>query len=460
MSSDPESAVRQRPPGRRGHLVDLSPLRESAPFARLYLGRSISGIGAQLTLTAAGLNVYDITHSTLSVALVGVIALVPTIAAGLYGGMLADAFDRRLVALVAALVSWAATLTIATLAWTGAQSVWSLYALTAVTAVATTVVGATESAISPRLLAPQLLPAAAALNGITMGVAITLGPALAGVLVAGVGFEWCYTVDAILFVAALSGLGSLPKLPPAGVVDRPGLDSLKSGIAFLRRAPNIRTSFFVDILAMTFGQPRVLFPAVGALLLGGGAITVGILSASIAIGALLCSLFSGRLGGVRRHGVAIERAIQVYGLCVLGFGIVLAVATVANASGWIRGVGPSIAHLDVPLTALSALFLAGSGASDNVSAIYRSTMLQTAAPDAVRGRLQGVFIVVVTGGPRVGDLYVGLLVTLAGMWLEPFLAGVLWLPPLLGGILIVVLVAVLTRANRGFLRYDAASPTP
>jgi MFS family permease len=332
--------------------VDLSPLRESPAFARLFAGRSVAAIGGQLTITAVGLNVYALSRSTFAVSLVGVIGLVPTILAGLYGGMVADAFDRRLVALGSALLSWASTLTLAVLAWTGAQTLVSLYLLSAVTAVASTVLMTTQSAIQPRLLDKALLPAAAALGGISIGVAVTLGPALGGVLVAGVGFQWCYSIDAVLFVAALAGVLTLPPLPPEGAVDRPGLASLASGVRFLRSAPNVRMSFFVDIVAMTFGQPRVLLPAAATLLLGGGAVTVGVLSAAFAIGALLSSIFSGRLGAVRRQGVAIERSIQVYGLCIVGLGVVLLLA----------GLGPRGA-VDVPAIVAAAVLLAGAGAA-------------------------------------------------------------------------------------------------
>ncbi|GAA2754583.1 MFS transporter [Amnibacterium kyonggiense] len=438
------------PPRRRGAFVDLTPLTSSPAFARLWSARAAAGIGSQLTLVAVGLNVFDLVRptdgvaaATFAVSLTGVLALVPTVLAGLYGGMLADAFDRRTVAVVAAFASWICTVVLAALSWTGAETVASLYVLTVLSATATTVLQASESAATPRLLPARLLPAAGALMGITVGISVTVGPGLAGVLVASVGFEWCYTIDAVLFVGTLIALATLPRMPQEGPIDRPGLASLLGGLAFLKSAPNIRTTFVVDIIAMTFGQPRVLYPAVGAVLLGGGALTVGLLSAAFAIGALLSSLFSGRLGGIRRQGLAIERAIIVYGVCIGLFGAVLAAAALGEAVGAL----PTPAG---PLwVGIAAVLLAGAGGADNVSAIFRGTMLQTAAPDSMRGRLQGIFIVVVTGGPRVGDLYAGLLAA----------TGLLFLPPVVGGVLIVILVALAVR-RRGFLRYDSAHPTP
>ncbi|WP_258059398.1 MFS transporter [Rathayibacter sp. AY1E6] len=425
---------------RRSHVLDVSPLRESPAFARLWAGNVISGIGGQMTIVAVGLHIYELTGSTLAVALVGVVALVPTVIAGLYGGMLADAFDRRLVLLLAAVVAWGSTAGIAALAWLGAETPLSLYVLTAVNAVATTVIVTTRMTLAPRLLRTELVPAAAALGGIASGVEVTVGPALAGVLVASSGFAITYTIDVVLFLAAFLGIAGLPALVPEGERQRPGLESLRYGLGFLKGAPNIRMSFLVDIVAMTFGQPRVVFPAAAAVLLGGGAVTVGALTAAFAIGALISGVFSGRLTGVRRQGLAIGRSIQVYGAFVVAFGAVLLGAALVQHDA---------SAPNAVLIALAAVALAGAGASDNVSSIFRQTMLQTAVPDNMRGRLQGVFIVVVTGGPRVGDLYTGLLASLA----------LLWLPPLAGGLAIIAILAAVLRLRPGFRGYDALHPT-
>jgi MFS family permease len=433
-------------PIRKPLFADLTPLKQSKPFARLWVGGAISGIGSQMTIVAIGLQIYDLTASTLAVALVALFALVPMIIFGLYGGMLADAFDRRTVALIAAIVAWTSTATIATLAWLQVETVWPLYLLTTVNAVASTVIGSTRAAILPRLLPASLLPAASALQGISTGVMITLGPALAGVLVATVGFGWTYTVDVLLFVAAFMGIATLPHIVPEGGSGRPGLRSLVDGIRFLKSAPNVRMTFIVDIIAMTFGQPRVLYPAVGALLLGGGAITVGILTAAFAVGALLSSVFSGPLGHVRMQGRAIGRAIMAFGASTLAFGLVLAVM----ATGWFGPVSSDIADANVPAIVLACVFLAAAGASDNISAIFRMTILQAAVPDAMRGRIQGVFTVVVTGGPRLGDLFAGFLTVVAA----------LWFPPVLGGIVIMVAILLVVRLQRSFRAYDAKNPTP
>jgi MFS family permease len=378
--------------------------------------------------------------------MVGTVALVPMIIAGLYGGMLADAFDRRKVALAAAIVAWLSTAGIAGSAWLEIESLAPYYLFTMLNAVAATILGTSRSAIIPRLLPRQLLPAASALNGMNFGLMVTVGPALAGVLVAAVGFSWTYTIDLVLFGAAFLGIVTLPPIVPEGDRHPPGLESVRSGLRFLKHAGNIRTSFVADLIAMTFGRPHALFPAVGALLIGGGAITVGILTAASAVGTLISSLFSGRVGLVRWQGRAIGWAIAAYGACVLGFGIVLGIAS----TGWMHPITEEFDGANLPALVAASLFLAGSGAADNVSAIFRVTMMQTAVPDNMRGRLQGIFTVVVTGGPRLGDLYIG--VTAAVL--------ALWMPPVLGGILIITLIALLLRTQRGFREYDALDPKP
>ena len=432
-------------PPRRSALVDISPLRQSAPFARLWFGTSISQIGAQLTLVAISLQVYDITQSTFAVALVSGFALVPMIVFGLYAGLLNDYFDRRTVLIWSASVAWACSAALALLAWVGIDVVWPLYVLAVLSAISASISSSTRMAIVPRLISAALLPAASALNGISFGVALTVGPAIAGVLVAAVGFGWTYTADVLLFVFGFLGIVSLPYVRPFGEAIKPGWAAVKTGLEFLRGAPNIRMSFIVDIVAMTFGRPQVLFPAVGALVIGGGPVTVGILVAAGAVGVLGSSLFSGRLGGVHRHGVAIGWSIAIYGAFVLGLGAVFGVL----ATGWFGPVGSDITDANIPALAVAAIMSAGMGASDNVSSIFRMTMLQSAAPDDMRGRLQGVFTVVVTGGPRLGELFMGGLAAVTS----------LWFPPLLGGAAIIALIAVLLRVQRSFREYDARNPT-
>lgn len=443
---------------RQRRLVDLAPLKASPAFARLWVGGAISGIGAQMSVVAVGLQIYDMTESSLAVGLVGGIALVPMIAAGLWGGMLADVLDRRTLLIASSLVAWASTLGLvalavwdATLVSDGSRApVWPFYAVTTVNAVAATISGATRSALVGRILPADLISRAAALNGIGFGAALTIGPALAGVLVASVGFAWTFAVDAVLFAFGFLGVWMLPALPRLGQQVAAGWPVLREGLGFLKRAPNIRMSFIVDIVAMTFGRPYVIFPALGATVVGGHSLTVGALTAAGAAGTMLASLFSGPVGRIHRHGLAVARAITVYGLFVLLFGLVVLVMSVHD-----HDAGPGWSGIYWPSLILCGLAMLGMGASDEISAIFRQTMMIRAVPDQMRGRLQGIFVVVVTGGPRVGDMYMGILAT----------AVALWFPPLIGGMAIMGLIAVLTRLYRNraggtFRDYDDRNPVP
>lgn len=439
---------------RRTHLVDITPLRESPAFARLWAGTAISGIGAQLTVVAVGLQIYHLTGSTLAVSLVGGIALLPMVVAGLWGGMLADAFDRRRVLLVSTIAGWVSTVAIAAFAighHLGAADgtvldVLPYYLAATVNAVAATISGATRMSVYPRLLPAARVPAAAALGGIATGIQLTVGPALAGVLAALIGLPLTFLVDVVLTAAGFLGVVTLPRMPPLSAVVRPGLAALRDGARFLRDAPSIRAGFLIDIVAMTLGRPYVLLPAAGTLVIGGGPTTVGLLTASAAVGTFLASLFSGSVGRVRRYGLVISGAVMVYGLFILAFGAVLLLA----ARGVFGAVGPTWSGVAAVPLVLAAIALAGTGAADEVSAIFRSSMLLTAAPDEMRGRLQGIFMVVVTGGPRLGDLYAGFLAS----------AIALWFPPVLGGVCIMALALVILRAVPRFRQYDAAAPVP
>ena len=422
-------------------LLDLTPLRASPAYRRLFTGFTLAGVGSQLTVVAIGLQVYELTGSSFSVGLVGLFALVPIIIMGLYGGALIDAHDRRIVALLASGVMWSSGILTMLQAWLGNTNPLVLYLLVAVNSAGFAVVSPARSAIYPRLLARHLLPAANALTVFAFNVALTVGPLLAGFLVAWRGYTLAYSVDVVLFTAAMWGLFRLPPIPPQPHPDalgrgRPGLASVLDGLRFLGTRPNVRMTFLADFCAMVLAMPRALFPAVAVLAFGGGARTVGYMASAVAVGSIMAMTFSGRLGHLRRQGLAVVVCVALWGVSISGFGIAVALAggVLTRSSALLMG----------------SFFLACAGAADSVSAVFRTTILQAATPDHLRGRLQGVFIVVVAGGPRLGDLVSG---SVATAYSEAFAA-------IAGGIACVLAVAVLTAWQRGFLRYDARDPRP
>ena len=426
---------------KRRHLADFTPLRESPQFARLWLGNLLNGLGTQLTLVAVGLQIYAMSGSTTAVALVGGIALIPMVLAGPIGGMIADAFDRRLVLIASASVMFMATAGIFVLSLLeqsavvggGHIALWPFYVCTTVSTIAAVVLGGARQAVIPRILPPELVTRASALSGISMGIQVMAGPALAGVIVAVSTFSVAFACDLVLTATGFLGIALLPKIHVPEDAIRPGWKSFKEAIEFLRGAPQISAGFIVDFIAMTLGRPYVVLPAAAASIIGGGPITVGILTAAGAAGSFSTSAFSGRVVHIKRQGLAIANSVKVYGLFTALLGVVLLVM----GTGWFGHPTASLAGANLPALVIAALAFFGMGASDEVSAIFRTAMLMSAVPDRMRGRLQGVFLAVVGGGPRLGDVYAGVMAALIGLW-----AG-----PVFGGIGIVVAMFVILRVT-------------
>jgi MFS family permease len=399
--------------------VDTAPLRIPA-YRRILVGYGVSFIGFQVTAVAVPVQVFAITGSSFYVGVLGLVQLVPLVAFGLWGGAVADAADRRLVALLSSLVVWATTLGLLAQALVGLRSVGLILALMAVQSGAFAIVQPTRGAIIPRLVPVELVPAANTLSFTMANVATIAGPLLAAVFLGRPsGYQWAYAVDAVLFTLGLYATLRLPRLPPEGGGSRPGLRSVVDGLRFIGGRPVLLMSFAVDIVAMVLAMPRALFPEVAERRFGGSG-AVGWLYAAIALGAVVGGLSSGWIGRVRRQGLALIAAVVAWGVTVAAAGLA--------RSLW-----------------LAVLLLAAAGAADLVSAVYRLTLLQVYAPDQLRGRLQGVFVVVVAGGPRLGDARAGMVAAAVG-------ATASWVA---GGLACAVLVLVLGLAVPALRHYTA-----
>jgi MFS family permease len=425
----PQAPDSREEPGRgvaarfRRVALDVSPLRLSPPFRRLLIGDAVSVIGTQVTAVAVPIQVYEQTHSGAAVGLVGLAGLLPLIVFGLYGGAIADAVDRRQLVILTTLGQTALSAVLLAQAAAGLHSTALLYAVVAVQAGLFSMDSPARSAFTPRLLPVHLLPAANALKQVEFNIGVTVGPLLGGALVAGPGYATAYGLDALSFAASMWAVLKLPAMPPAGGGRRAGTASVLEGLSFLRTRPVLLMTFVVDLIAMVFAMPRALFPSIAHDVYGGGAQTAGALYSALAAGALLGALFGGWLGRVHRQGLAVLVAIVAWGVAITAFG--------ATHRLW-----------------LGLLMLAAAGASDMVSAVFRNAILQTAAPDEMRGRLGGVFIVVVAGGPRLGDGRAGLGSELLGI------RGAV----VSGGLAVVALTAVCAAAVPRFRRYDVREP--
>ncbi|WP_203981356.1 MFS transporter [Planosporangium flavigriseum] len=371
------------------HAIDVRPLRHPA-YRRLFIGSAVSFFGYQFTAVAVPVQMFALTHSSAWVGYLGIAGLVPLLIFALWGGAVADAFDRRLVLLASSLLMWVSTLGLLAQGVLGARSPALLLVLVAVQSVAFAVSAPTRSAIVPRLLPDDEVAAGNTLNYTMSNVATVAGPLGAGLVLAHFPIAAAYGIDAALFAVVLWAALRLPRLSPETTKRTTGgLRDVMFGLRYLATTPVLLLSFAIDIAAMVLALPRALFPQVASDRFGGiGA--VGWLFSAIAIGSVVAGLTSGWIGRVRRQGVALIAAVVVWGLAVAAAGLA--------HSLW-----------------LAVLLLALGGAADLVSAVYRQTMLQTYAPDELRGRMQGVFTAVVAGGPRLGDLRAGLMAPAFGL---------------------------------------------
>ncbi|MCA1712022.1 MAG: MFS transporter [Actinobacteria bacterium] len=317
--------------------LDVTPLRTPA-YRRLLIGDAVSVVGTQVTAVAVPIQVYEQTRSAAAVGFVGLAGLVPLIVFGLYGGAIADAVDRRRLVLMTTAGQSALSVVLLLQALAGLHSTALLYVVIAVQAGLFSMDSPARSAFTPRLLPAELLPAANALRQVEFNLGVTIGPLLAGVLVAGPGYATAYGLDALTFTASLWAVASLPPMPPAGGGRRAGTASVVEGLRFLRTRPVLLMTFVVDLIAMIFAMPRALFPSLAHDVYGGGAQTAGALYSALAAGALLGALFSGWFGKVHRQGVAVLAAIVAWGASIALFA---ATAAPASAPSWSGCRGPS-----------------------------------------------------------------------------------------------------------------------
>ena len=388
-------------------LADITPLRESADFRRLYVGQLISFLGSQLAIVAVPYQVFRLTRSSFQVGLVSLAQLTPLLAGSLVGGAVADRMDRRRLIMAMQVAQAATSAGLALNALHGLGSLWPIYVATAAAAALSGIDRPARSASVPNVVDRSQLAAAYALWQVLLQVGAVAGPALAGVLLARFGLAPLYWLDALSFGAAFVAVGRMGPLRPGGpeavgaggpplLEGSPGPEapgplrgSLFEGVRYAWRRQELVGVFVIDLDAMIFGLPRAVFPALAETVFRGGPTTYGLLSAAPGAGALLGALTTGWVASVRRQGMAVIVAVAAWGVAMTGFGLV--------RSLW-----------------LALLLLAVGGAADVISAVFRNTILQTIVPDRLRGRLSALQIAVVTGGPRLGDAEAGAAAAIGG----------------------------------------------
>jgi MFS family permease len=402
--------------------VDISSLRASRDLRLLVAGNLVTGLGTQATLVALPYQLYVQTGSAFLTGLLGAVELGPLVALALLGGALADRFDRRRLLLLdqVALVATAGAL--AGLAFApGDPPLALLYLLGGLLAGFGAVQNVTRSAIVPNLVDPAHLRSALALNFGLYQLTLVVGPALGGVLIGLLGVGAAYAIDAGSCLAMVGALiGMAPQPPHAEGATVPIGRSIADGLRFVRANRALTGSFAIDLVAMTFGMPRALFPVLSVSVYHAGAEGTGVLFAALSAGATVAALTTGWLEHARRLGLIVVWAVVVWGVSIA-----------------LVGLAGSLV--------VAAVLLAVAGAADSVSAVCRTTINQTVTPDALRGRMSSVFSLVVTSGPRLGDVESGAAAALGGVRFSVTS----------GGLACVVGAVAIAAAFPALVRYDA-----
>jgi MFS family permease len=399
----------------------------------LWLAGVVTVIGANLTIFAVPVQLYTLTQNSAYVGLSGLFALVPLIVFGLWGGAWADAMDRRVLLIIASIGLAAASVLLWVQAVLDVDNVWVVLCLLSVQQAFYAINSPTRAAAIPRILPGDQLAAANALNMTVMQFGAIVGPLLAGVMLHWVDLSTLYLIDAIFCLAPIWATFRLAPMPPSGGGQNSsgwGFGAVLDGFRHLSGNQVVLMSFVVDLIAMIFGMPRALFPQMAHESFGGpveGGLTMALLAAAMSVGAVAGGVFSGWLPRIRRQGMAVVASIVVWGIAMIGFGL---------AGGFAHGTAGVV--LWIALTCLAI-----GGAADMVSAAFRSTILQQATSDDLRGRLQGVFTVVVAGGPRLADAAHGATAAVVGTTVAA--AG--------GGALVVIGVVAAALLAPAFIRY-------
>jgi predicted MFS family arabinose efflux permease len=375
---------------RSGLLVDIAPLRRYPRFRRLWLGYLVSTLGNQITVVGVAFEVFRLTGSSLDVGLVSLTQLGPLLVGSMFGGSIADAMDRRKLLLVTQTLLALCSAGLAVDATRHHPLVWPLFAISALAAAISSIDQPARSAVFITLVDRDDFVSATALWQLLMQIGVVVGPAVAGLLIGHVGVATVFWVDVGTFAFSLGTVATMGRMAPEGGGTRFGLRSMTEGLRYLKGRQALQGTFVADLDAMVFGMPRALFPAIGLIRLHGGPATVGLLYAAPGAGALIGAILTGWVSRVSRQGLAVLVAVAIWGAAITAFGF----------APWLAAALP---------------LLAVAGAADVISAVFRGTMLQRLAPDALRGRLNAVHTAVVTGGPRLGDAEAGAVAALGGV---------------------------------------------
>ncbi|MGH2442959.1 MAG: MFS transporter [Chloroflexota bacterium] len=418
-----DPSVSDSPPGSRWRrllmhaVIDVRPLRRHRDFRLLFLGRLISFFGSMITMVALPYQVYQLTHSSLAVGILGLFEIVPILGLAFLGGALADAHDRRRMVQITELSLTLLSAVLMANALLPRPQLWLLYLIATLMAGLDSLQRPSLDALLPRLVDRDELTAAGALSSLQSTAGQILGPALAGVFIAVIGLPATFGLDVATFFVSLLALRLMRAVPPAAGAEKPSLNRVLEGLRYARSRQELMGTYLVDMAAMFFGMPMALFPALATHY--GGASVLGLLYAAPGAGAFLITVTSGWSNRVHRHGRAVVVAAICWGLAITGFGLSKSLI-------------------------LALIFLGLAGGADMVSGLFRSAIWNQTIPDALRGRLASIELISYSSGPTLGNLEAGGVAS--GFGLETAIVS--------GGILCVLSAGLLGLSLPRFMRYD------
>ena len=403
--------------------VDITPLRRHRDFRLLTGWRAISFFGGMITYTAVPYQVYQLTHSVVATGALGLVEMAGVLGFALLGGALADARERRSMVLITEVALMGTCVVLIINSLLVRPQVWLMFAAVGVAAALDALQRPALDAILPRIVDRDELIAAGAVGTVTMTSAMITGPAVAGLMIALIGLPLTFGVNLVTFALGLVFLLALRTVPPPPDAERPSVRRVIEGFRYARSRQELLGTYFVDMIAMFFGMPEALFPAIAVGL--GGPKVLGLMYAAPAVGSFLFSVTSGWTGRVHRHGMGVVVAAIIWGVAIVGFGAV-------------PGLAPAL------------FFLAIGGAADMMSGIYRNAIWNQTIPDSLRGRLASIEMLSYASGPSLGNFESGVV---AGLF--SIRASILS-----GGILCVVGCVAAAALLPAFRAYDARTWKP
>jgi MFS family permease len=378
--------------------IDLKPLKNNRDYRLVYLGQFISFFGTMMSLVALPFQIYQLTHSTLAVGLLGVVELVPLLFTAFIGGVLADRMDRRKLLIYAEIGMAVGCMGLISNASLDKPYLWLVYCIAGLLSALNGLHRPSLDALTPRLVSHEEIQATSVLGMFRGTVGMIGGPAVAGMCIASFGIKWTYAIDFLTFFVSIAALSQVKTISSTVSEERPSFESVRVAVRYALGRQELLGTYIVDFVAMIFAMPNALFPAFAVIY--GGTKTLGWLYAAPAIGALIITVFSAWTNQVKRHGRAVVIAALLWGSAIACVGL--------------------SEHLLVML-----FFLVLAGAADCVSGIFRTTIWNETIPDSLRGRMASLEMISYMSGPLLGNAQVGFLASMTSAQTAVLIGGTL-----------------------------------